>query len=96
VEIVMTDRSIVHPDRAGGVRRFKAPKRATNVSLDGALLDEARELGINVSRACERGLALQIAEIHAQRWLDENKPAIESSNAYVDRSGLPLRRYRRF
>ena len=71
-------------------------KRATNVSLDAHLLNEAKALGVNISRACDRGLALQIAEEHGKRWLNENKAAIESSNAYVDRHGLPLARYRRF
>jgi antitoxin CcdA len=73
-----------------------APKRATNVSLNSALLEQARALRINVSRACERGLALQIAEARAAQWLVENKPAIDSSNGYVDRHGLPLSRYRQF
>jgi antitoxin CcdA len=59
-------------------------------------LDEARALEVNVSRACERGLTLQIAEARAARWLEENREAIESSNAFVERHGLPLARYRRF
>lgn len=71
-------------------------KRATNVSLNGRLLTEARALGINISRACDRGLAMQIAEERALRWLDENKAALQSSNAYVERHGPPLARYRQF
>jgi len=71
-------------------------KRATNVSLDAQLLSEAKALGINISRACDHGLALQIAEERGKRWLEENKAAIESSNAYVERQGLPLARHRRF
>lgn len=71
-------------------------KRATNVSLDAVLLGEAKALGVNISRACDRGLALQIAEERGKRWLKENKTALESSNAYVERHGLPLARHRRF
>jgi antitoxin CcdA len=71
-------------------------KRATNVSLNSRLLTEARALGINISRACDRGLAMQIADERALRWLDENKAALQSSNAYVERHGLPLARYRQF
>jgi antitoxin CcdA len=71
-------------------------KRATNVSLDADLLSEAKELGVNISRACDRGLALQIAEERGKRWLEENKAAIESSNDYVERHGVPLARHRRF
>jgi antitoxin CcdA len=71
-------------------------KRATNVSLDAGLLSEAKALGVNISRACDRGLALQVAEERGKRWLTENKAAFESSNAYIERHGLPLARYRRF
>lgn len=73
-----------------------APKRPTNVSLNARLLKEAKALGINVSRAAERGLALQIAEARAKKWRAENRKAIEASNAYVEKYGLPLARYRRF
>ena len=71
-----------------------APKRATNVSLNGDLLEQAKALGINVSRACERGLAEQIAELREKRWLEENREALKSSNAYLAGHGLPLVKHR--
>ncbi len=71
-------------------------RKATNVSLDGALLEEARSLGVNISRACERGLLEQIAETRAQRWLAENEQAIAASNRFVEAHGLPLARHRQF
>ena len=64
--------------------------RPTNVSLDAKLVDEAKELGLNISRACETGLATQIAEVKMRRWLIDNVSALASSNAYVDAYGLPL------
>ena len=70
------------------------PKRATNASLSESLLSEAKELRINVSQAAEAGLAKAVAEKRAERWLKENREAIESSNASVDRHGLPLEKYR--
>lgn len=74
-----------------------APNRKpTNVSLDSAMIEAARELGINVSRACETGLARQISQARNERWLRENAEAIESSNAYVEKYGLPLAKYRQF
>ena len=73
-----------------------ARRRATNVTLTESLLDEAREVGINVSQACERGLAAALAETRRQRWLDENRDAIASWNAYVAEHGLPLARFRQF
>jgi antitoxin CcdA len=74
----------------------KSARRATNVSLDSAYLAEARELGINISQACERGLAETLAEVRAQRWLKENREALESSNEYVRKNGLPLAHLRLF
>jgi antitoxin CcdA len=74
----------------------KSARRATNVSLDGAHLAEARELGINISQACERGLVETLAEERARRWKEENKEAMESWNRYVEEHGLPLARYRLF
>ena len=71
-------------------------RRATNVSLDSEHLDEARELGINISQACERGLVQTIAEARAARWLDENREAIEGWNRYVEAHGQPLADYRQF
>jgi len=71
-------------------------RKATNVSLNTDLLDQARALEINISRACERGLVEQIEKVRAARWREENRTAIVSSNDYVDRKGLPLAGHRRF
>ena len=68
----------------------RTPRRATNVSLKQDYVAEARELGINVSQACERGLVETIAEARAARWREENRAALESSNAWVEANGLPL------
>lgn len=73
---------------------MSAPRRATNVSLNSDLLEQAKALGINVSRACERGLAQQIGELRDRQWLEENREAIQSSNAYVEAHGLPLAKNR--
>lgn len=35
-------------------------------------------------------------ETPAYRWMAENKDALLSSNAHVERHGLPLARYRQF
>ena len=73
-----------------------APKKAANLTINSSLLDLARKLKINVSKACERGLQLQIAEAEAKRWREDNAEAIASSNDYVERHGLPLAKYRQF
>lgn len=73
-----------------------AAKMATNVSLAEALLTEAKELRINISQAAEAGLAKAVAEKRAELWIQENREAFESSNAYVEKHGLPLEKYRMF
>jgi antitoxin CcdA len=37
-----------------------------------------------------------IAERRAALWLEENRAALESSNAFVERNGLPLAQFRSF
>lgn len=71
-------------------------RRPTNLSLQPELVAEARELGINVSRACEAGLVSEIREAKAARWLRENRAALDSINEWVEANGLPLARYRLF
>lgn len=71
-------------------------RKATNVSLDAALLAEAKSLRINVSQAAEAGLSQAVSEKRAELWLAANREALDSSNAYVDAHGLPLARHRQF
>ena len=73
-----------------------ATRRATNVSLDPGHLAAARALGINISQACEQGLVQEIERVRQERWLAENKAALESSNAFAEASGLPLANRRLF
>lgn len=74
----------------------KSTRKPTNLSLDGALLNEAKALGINISRSAEAGIA-EAVKLHKQeKWLKENASALASSNAYVEANGLPLARHRQF
>jgi antitoxin CcdA len=73
-----------------------AIKKPTNLSLDNALLDEARSLKVNLSRAAEAGLRQAIADAKAERWSRENAAALEESNRWVEAKGLPLDQYRQF
>jgi antitoxin CcdA len=73
-----------------------AAKKATNVSLAENLLAQAKQLRINVSQAAESGVAMAVAEKRAEIWLKENWAAIQSSNDYVEKHGLPLDQFRMF
>ena len=76
--------------------RFEGPKKATNVSLSAELVEEAKRLGINVSEACQGGLVAEVKKAREAAWQDENRAAIEASNEYVRKHGLPLAKYRLF
>ena len=74
-------------------KAHKSTRKPTNLSLDSALLKEAKALGINVSRSAEAGIA-EAVKLHKQdKWLKENASALASSNSYVEVNGLPLARW---
>jgi antitoxin CcdA len=74
----------------------KAARRATKVTIDQALLDEAKGLGINISRAAEAGIKSAVRAEKERLWQVENADAIASYNRYIDENGLPLAKYRMF
>ncbi|WP_114943451.1 type II toxin-antitoxin system CcdA family antitoxin [Microvirga calopogonii] len=80
------------PKRAAAAR----DRRPTNVTLPVELVAEAKALNINVSQACESGLAQSVSEARKARWLEDNKDAIDSYNGMIERDGLPLDEFRQF
>jgi len=64
--------------------------------LPETLLRDARDLGINLSQACERGLAAEVADARRQRWLEENRGSMDAWNGHVAEYGLPLAALRQF
>jgi len=71
-------------------------RKPTNLSLDQALLDDARSLKINLSRAAEEGIRSAVAKSREAHWKAENTQAMESSNRFVDQKGVPLSKLRQF
>ena len=77
-------------------------KRVTNVprlneDLDQAsLLREAKSLGINISRSAEAGIAEAVRRQKREQWLQDNAEALQSSNDFLDKNGLPLAQHRHF
>jgi antitoxin CcdA len=76
--------------------RQRSRRIATNVTLDSALVAEARELGVNISKASATGLEAAVAKARSERWIADNQQALKSSNAFVDDHGLPLGSLRQF
>lgn len=73
-----------------------SPRKATNLSLDAGLIQEARSFGVNISQAAEAGVRRAVAEARAEQWRRDNAEAIASSSRWVEENGLPLERHRQF
>jgi antitoxin CcdA len=71
-------------------------RKSTSMSLDAALLEEARALGINISRAAENGVSAAIATERARLWKAQNAGAIADYNAFIEAEGVPLAAHRKF
>lgn len=74
----------------------KAPKKATNLSLNAKVLEMARELGMNVSQTVDALLAEEVRRRYWEKWNEDNKEAIDHYNERIAREGLPLAKYRTF
>jgi antitoxin CcdA len=81
------------PDKRQRFATF-GPARATDAGLDGRMPEQAKALGITLSRDRGRALGDRIDKPNDERWLEENREALESSNAYVEALGLPLAKHR--
>jgi antitoxin CcdA len=77
---------------AEGGRRYRAPapgrKKATNVTVRPELLAVAERLGINLSHTLEGALVEAIRLRESERWLAENREALEEYNKYVEKYGV--------
>jgi antitoxin CcdA len=62
-------------------------KRATNVSVNGALLDKAKALKINLSATLESALSDVVRARERDLWRRENKSAIDAYNRLVEKQG---------
>jgi antitoxin CcdA len=78
------------------MRKTAAVRRPTNLSIDTGLMEEAKALDLNASRAAEEGIARAVSEEKTRRWKKENREALESWNKWVKENGLPLAKYRMF
>ncbi|MGF6267030.1 antitoxin CcdA [Paraburkholderia youngii] len=74
----------------------KITRKPTNVSLPTDLLERAKELNVNVSRASERGLREEVQAAEARAWEEKNGDFIAEMNARIERDGLPLEESRMF
>lgn len=65
-----------------------APKKPTNVSVNGELLAIAKELKINLSATLETALTQLVNARQRELWKRENQTAIEAYNQLVEEQGI--------
>ena len=70
--------------------------RNAALSLDEGLVEQARSLNLDVAKAAEEGIARAVKSERERLWKIENAEAIAAANAYIEKHGLPLAKYRQF
>ena len=65
-----------------------APKRASNLSVNSNLLEEARRYKVNLSKLLEKALVETLAEKKRTEWIEQNREALEAYNQRVEERGV--------
>lgn len=65
-----------------------APKKPTNLTVNTDLLEQAKELNINISFTLEAALIEVVKQKKQEKWIKENADAIEIYNEQVSEFGL--------
>ena len=72
------------------------PRKSTSLSLDADLIARAKAVGVNISRAAEEGIEQDVRRAEAERWKEENKPAFDAYEKFVEEHGILLSKHRMF
>ena len=67
-----------------------------NLSIEPKITEEARELGVNMSRVAEAAISQAIKLERNRRWRAENQAALDVYSEEVAEAGLPLEDSRLF
>lgn len=71
-------------------------RRSLNLSISESLIEEARDMKLNLSRFLEEKLDEALRNARARQWQEENKEAIDTYNDFVRRHGMWSDGVRRF
>lgn len=62
-------------------------RRSVNLTIREDIIEAAKSLKVNASKAAEAGIAEAIREARGEQWLAENRAAIDAHNARMSRDG---------
>lgn len=71
-------------------------KSPVNLRIRSSLKQEAKKLGLNLSKTLEESLEREIRRRQREAWLKENRGAIEAYNRRIEAHGPALSDYRSF
>ncbi|MCZ7593703.1 MAG: type II toxin-antitoxin system CcdA family antitoxin [Hyphomicrobium sp.] len=69
----------------------QSKRRPISVTVRETLVSEARDYGLNTSRAAEAGIEAALKRAKEEAWLAENKAAIEAYNERIERFGTLIK-----
>ncbi|WP_420340703.1 type II toxin-antitoxin system CcdA family antitoxin [Roseibium sp.] len=65
-------------------------RRSTSLRLNAETLDQAKELGINVTAVAEDALEKAVSAMKRKIWLEENADAFDAQRKWHEQNGHPL------
>jgi len=71
-------------------RTSTGKRRSVNLTIREDVMEAAKALELNASRAAEAGIIEAIRQARAESWRRENEAAIEAHNARVEKDGVLL------
>jgi antitoxin CcdA len=63
------------------------PKKSANLSINAELLQQAKQLNINLSQTLELHLAEIVRQTRREQWLAENQGALDEYNRRIETRG---------
>ncbi|HQL04154.1 MAG TPA: type II toxin-antitoxin system CcdA family antitoxin [Treponemataceae bacterium] len=67
---------------------ISAPKKPTNLTVNSDLLNQAKDLKMNISSVLESALIESIKKAKKEVWINENKTAMKDYNEKIKEYGL--------
>ena len=70
--------------------------KKVNLTITETYPDEARTLGVNMSRVADEAIGAALKAEREQRWKEEHAEAFRLYNERIERDGIPLSEFRKF
>lgn len=81
-------RSTAGRETSSSPARKEGKARRINLSLRASTIDDARELGLNLSRLADDSIAAAVRAEKLRRWHEDNRAALEYHARRIARHGM--------